>query len=86
MALKARIHVTPRKDVLDPQGSAVNAALHALGFAEASDVRLGRYVELRLDTDDVAAAQARVEAMCDKLIANPVTEDYVFELVPDTEG
>ena len=80
MALKARIFVTPRKDVLDPQGAAVERALHALGFEEVSDVRLGRYVEVHLSTDDRVQAEERLNTMCERLIANPVVEDFRFEL------
>ncbi len=87
MALtKARIYVTPRKDVLDPQGAAVEDALHALGFEDASGVRIGRYVELVLTTDDAGEARRRLTEMCDKLIANPVVEDYRFELEPSGDG
>lgn len=81
MALLARIYVTPRKDVLDPQGSAVEHALHALGYDEVGEVHLGRYLEVRLEGDDVAAARGRLEAMCERLLANPVVEDYRFDVV-----
>ena len=83
MALKARIFVTPRKDVLDPQGAAVERALHALGFEEVGDVRLGRYVELRLNTDDRNQAEMRLNAMCERLITNPVVEDFRVELAQE---
>ena len=80
MGLKARIFITPRRDVLDPQGSAVEGALHSLGFEEVGQVRIGRYVELRLDETDEAVATERLDAMCERLIANPVVEDFRFEL------
>ena len=80
MGLKARIFVTPRRDVLDPQGSAVEGALHSLGFDEVGQVRIGRYVELRLDETDTTVATERLDAMCERLIANPVVEDFRFEL------
>ena len=80
MGLKARIFVTPRRDVLDPQGSAVEGALHSLGFAEVGQVRIGRYVELHLDETDPKVASERLDAMCERLIANPVVEDFRFEL------
>ena len=83
MGLKARIFVTPRKDVLDPQGAAVERALHTLGFEEVANVRLGRYIELDLGSADRDTAKARVDTMCEKLIANPVVEDYRVELVGD---
>lgn len=73
--------VTLKRGVLDPQGSAVNRALHALGYGEVSDVRLGKMVELTLD-EKVPEAQerARLEEMCRKLLANTVIEDYRIEL------
>ena len=80
MGLKARIFVTPRRDVLDPQGSAVEGALHSLGFAEVGQVRIGRYVELYLDETDPVIATERLDSMCERLIANPVVEDFRFEL------
>ncbi len=80
MGLKARIFVTPRRDVLDPQGSAVEGALHSLGFAEVGQVRIGRYVELHLDETDPVIATERLDSMCERLIANPVVEDFRFEL------
>lgn len=85
MGLRARIFVTPRRDVLDPQGSAVERALHALGFDEVGEVRLGRYLEVHLDETDEARALKRLDAMCEELIANPVVEDFRFELTPDTD-
>ena len=80
MGLKARIFVTPRRDVLDPQGSAVEGALHSLGFDEVGQVRIGRYVELTLNETDETVATERLDAMCERLIANPVVEDFRFEL------
>jgi phosphoribosylformylglycinamidine synthase PurS subunit len=80
MALTARIYVTPRKDVLDPQGAAVGDALHALGFDDVADVRVGRYVELALSGDDPVEGEKQLRAMCEKLIANPVVEDFRFEI------
>lgn len=80
MAFLARIYVTPRADVLDPQGGAVTHGLHSLGFEEVTDVRIGRYLEVRLAGDDRAAAQTRATAMCERLLANTVVEDFRFEL------
>jgi phosphoribosylformylglycinamidine synthase PurS subunit len=73
---RAEIRVMPRGGLLDPQGSAVHHALQALGFNAVAEVRVGKHLVLRLDapTRDAAIAQAR--AMCDRLLANPVTEDY----------
>ncbi|RKN84060.1 phosphoribosylformylglycinamidine synthase subunit PurS [Paenibacillus ginsengarvi] len=78
--LKATVYVTIKQNVLDPQGSAVQGALHSMGFAEVGKVRIGKYMELELDTSDAAEAEARVKAMCEKLLANTVIEDYRFEL------
>lgn len=83
MAYRARITLLPRADVLDPQGQAVERALHSLGFDEVGELRVGRYVEMRLDGTDQAEVEARLTAMCDKLIANTVVEDYAFEVAPE---
>lgn len=77
--MKARIIVSPRREVLDPQGEAVRRGLHALGYSEVSSVRVGRYIELELEGSP-EAARARVAAMCDQLLANGVIEDYSFML------
>lgn len=70
------VHIVPRRGVLDPQGKAVADALHSLGFASVQDVRVGRHIVVDADADTASDAEARVRAMCDKLLANPVTEDY----------
>jgi phosphoribosylformylglycinamidine synthase PurS subunit len=75
----ARVYITLKPGVLDPAGKAVETSLHALGFEEVSSVRLGKYVELLLPDGDRAAAQARVEEMCRKLLANTVVENYRVE-------
>lgn len=79
--LKAKVYVTIKQNVLDPQGKAVEGALHSLGFEEVGQVRVGKYVELELQTGDRNEAEARVKAMCEKLLANTVIEDYRYELV-----
>ena len=73
---RVSVHIVPRKGLLDPQGKAVSEALHALGFADVEDTRIGRYIVLDVKADSAAAAELSVKAMCDKLLANPVTEDY----------
>lgn len=73
---RVSVHIVPRKGLLDPQGKAVTDALHALGFDAVTDTRIGRHLVIDLDADTVAAAEQSVKAMCDKLLANPVTEDY----------
>ncbi len=79
--LKAVVYVTIKENVLDPQGSAVKGALHKLGFPNVDGVRIGKYLELTLDTDNEQEAAANVKIMCEKLLANTVVEDYRFELV-----
>ena len=73
---RVSVHIVPRKGLLDPQGKAVSDALHALGFADVEDTRIGRFIVLDVNADSAAAAEVSVKAMCDKLLANPVTEDY----------
>ena len=77
--MKARVVVTLKKSVLDPQGLAVGRALGTLGFSEVKDVRLGKIIELEIDSTDAAEAKKRVEQMCEKLLANTVIEEYRVE-------
>jgi len=79
-AYRVEIRVMPRASLLDPQGQAVRHALHALGFAEVGDVRVGKHLVLRVDAPSRDDAAARVRAMCDRLLANPVTEDYQLQV------
>jgi phosphoribosylformylglycinamidine synthase subunit PurS len=74
--VKAKIHVTLKSGVLDPQGKAVGNALAQLGFEGVSGVRQGKYIELELADKDAKKAKARVEDMCRKLLANTVIEDF----------
>ena len=76
----ARVYVTPKRGILDPQGKAVQGSLHALGFGEVHDVKVGKYIELRLDDVSSETATARVREMCERLLANGVIEDFRFEL------
>lgn len=78
--MKAKVYVTLKKSVLDPQGKAVHHALSTMGFNEVKDVRLGKYIELDLGTADKALAEAKLKAMCEKLLANTVIEEYKYEL------
>jgi len=80
MTYRVHVRVVPRAGLLDPQGQAVQHALSALGFREANDVRIGRAIELDVDAKTADDAAARARAMCDKLLANPVTEDYIVEV------
>ena len=78
--MQARVHVTLKPGVLDPQGKAIEHALQALGFAGVGGVRQGKVIELTLEEDDPARARESVEAMCRKLLANTVIENYAIEL------
>ena len=82
---EARIHVTLKKSVLDPQGDTVRNALATLGFQGVADCRIGKFLVLRLAERDAAAARAQVDEMCRKLLANPVIEDYLFEITEVAE-
>ena len=73
---RVAVHIVPRRGLLDPQGKAVADALHTLGFGAVQDVRVGRHLVVDANAADAAAAERSVRAMCDKLLANPVTEDY----------
>ena len=77
--MKAKIKITLKKGVLDPQGKAIEGALHSLGFPEVEHVRQGKYIELDVPETDGASAKASVEAMCQKLLANTVIENYEIE-------
>jgi phosphoribosylformylglycinamidine synthase subunit PurS len=79
----ARIVVTPKPVVNDPQGITVKQGLATLGFQEISDVRVGKYIEVRLEAGSEHEARQRVEAMCKQLLANHVIEDYRFEIDKD---
>ena len=79
----ARVIVVPKPVVNDPQGATVRQGLQALGFAEVMDVRVGKYIEVSLDTVSADEARDRVEEMCRQLLANRVIEDFSFDLLPD---
>jgi phosphoribosylformylglycinamidine synthase PurS subunit len=79
--MKARVHITLKNGVLDPQGRAIAHALDGLGFAGVNGVRQGKYIELDLAETDRTKAKAHVEAMCAKLLANTVIENYEINLV-----
>ena len=78
--MQATVHVTLKKGVLDPQGKAVRHALRSLGFDGVEGVRQGKYIEIALDETDADKALAEVEAMCKKLLANTVIEDYRIDI------
>ncbi len=79
--MKAKVHVTLKNGVLDPQGKAIGHALDTLGFTGVGDVRQGKYIEIELTEKDRAKAEAAVKQMCEKLLANTVIENYTVELV-----
>ncbi|UTW56722.1 phosphoribosylformylglycinamidine synthase subunit PurS [Kordiimonas sp. SCSIO 12610] len=78
--MKARVHITLKNGVLDPQGKAIEHALGNLGFDGVDGARQGKYIELDLAESDAAKARENVEAMCQKLLANTVIENYSIEL------
>jgi phosphoribosylformylglycinamidine synthase PurS subunit len=78
------VHVVPRRGLLDPQGKAVADALHTLGFGSVSSVHVGRHLVLELDAASDAAARQQTRDMCERLLANPVTEDFEISAVSST--
>ena len=78
--MKARITITLKPGVLDPQGKAIEGALHALGFGQVDGVRQGKYIEVEIGESDPSRAGAEVERMCEELLANMVIENYTYEL------
>ncbi|MSO77011.1 MAG: phosphoribosylformylglycinamidine synthase subunit PurS [Alphaproteobacteria bacterium] len=78
--MKARVHVTLKTGVLDPQGKAIQHALAGLGFAGIEAVRQGKFIEIELRDSDPGEARRRVEAMCKDLLANPVIENYAIDI------
>lgn len=79
--MKARVHVTLKREVLDPQGDAVRRALVSLGFRGVRDVRVGKLVEIEIEGTDRACAETELRAMCEKLLANAIIEEFEFEIV-----
>ncbi len=77
---EAKIHVTLKKSVLDPQGDTVRSGLASLGFSTVQDCRIGKFMVIRLNETDPHAAKAKVDEMCRKLLANPVIEEYIFQI------
>jgi phosphoribosylformylglycinamidine synthase subunit PurS len=79
--MKARIKITLKTGVLDPQGKAIQNALGSLGFSGVNDVRQGKYIEVELDESNEGKAREQVEKICKELLANTVIENYAYELV-----
>ncbi len=84
--MKAKVYVRLKPGILDPQGKTVQHALENLGFDAVQQVRMGKLIELELAGVDAEQAQALVDEACQKLLANPVIEDYSFEVVPNAEN
>ena len=78
--MKAKIYVTLKRSVLDPQGKTIQHALATMGFNEVKDVRMGKYIELELGSVDKSQAEKKIKMMCEKLLANTVIEEYKYEL------
>jgi phosphoribosylformylglycinamidine synthase len=79
--MKARIIVTPKKAVLDPQGKSVQNALTQMGYQGIGDVHVGKYLEIELAGNDKEAWRKQIDNACHKILSNPVIEDYSFEIV-----
>ena len=78
--MRAKIYITLKKDVLDPQGSVIANSLKSLGFKGIDDVRQGKYIEITLNTQNKETALKKVNEMCERLLANLVIEDYKVEI------
>ena len=78
--MKAKIHITLKPGVLDPQGKAIQSSLGALGFAGVENVRQGKYIELDISEHDRTKAREQLTQMCEKLLANTVIENYAIDL------
>jgi phosphoribosylformylglycinamidine synthase len=78
-AFRVSVHITPRRGILDPQGKAVEGALHSLGFGGVKEVHVGRYIVVETEADSQSAAEESVKSMCERLLANPVIEDFEIE-------
>jgi phosphoribosylformylglycinamidine synthase len=79
---KVKIYVTHKKGILDPQGKTVEAALKSLGYKNVSNVHIGKYIELEIEgLKDKAKIESQVKEMCEKLLSNPIIEQYRFEVV-----
>lgn len=85
MIFKAKIYITLKESVLDPQGNAVKKSLHSLQYDEVKDVRIGKYMELEVEAERDEIARERVTEMCEKLLANTVIEDYQISLEQTNE-
>ncbi|MFQ5542063.1 MAG: phosphoribosylformylglycinamidine synthase subunit PurS [Candidatus Binatia bacterium] len=78
--MRVRVFITPKEGVLDPQGHAIESSLHSMGYDGVTEVRMGKYLEFNFDMSSQGEAENRIREMCEKLLANPVIEDYRFEI------
>ena len=78
--MRVKIYVTLKKGILDPQGKAVQHSLHTLGYTSVKDVRIGKYIEIDIGDPSKEAVEARIKEMCHRLLANPIIEDYRYEI------
>lgn len=78
--MRIKIYVTLKEGILDPQGKAVQHSLHTLGYTLVKDVRIGKYIELDISDTSKEAVEARIKEMCHRLLANPIIEDYRYEI------
>lgn len=78
--MRIKIYVTLKEGILDPQGKAVQHSLHTLGYPAVEDVRVGKYIELNLDNNSRDVLESQIKDMCSKLLANPIIEDYRYEI------
>lgn len=83
---KARVFVTLKPGVLDPQGKAVAGGLESLGYAGIKEVRVGKLIEITLDDTNTERLHEQIDEMCTRLLANPVIEEYSFELISEAEA
>ncbi len=79
----AKVYVSPKRAVLDPQGKVVQSGLHKLGYDQVVDVRVGKFIEVELGDVQRATAQEMVDQMCRRFLSNPIIEDYHFDLVEE---
>lgn len=77
---RVKIDVTLKKSILDPQGKVVCSSLHSMGFSEVSDVRVGKFIDLTIDSESKDVCEAQVHEVCDKLLVNPVIEEYTYNI------
>lgn len=80
--MKVTVHIERRADIADPEGTAISRSLADLGYSDVASIRTGRTLHLELEGTDADSVQARVTEMCEKLLANPVIEDYTVEVEP----